>query len=597
MDRIVGKFIPVVALAFAGVLCSSVRGEIIAAWDFDYDSVTDVWGDSDGTIHGAACFAAGRPGAGKALELTGIEYARIGNESRFDVTDAMTVAAWIKVHAFDRPWQAIVTKGNTAWRLQRNASGKTLEFACSGLSIPGGSEWGSLPGKGSVDDGKWHHVVGVYDGSKMSLYVDGALDASQKASGKIAINDEPVCIGENSEEGRRCFKGLMDDVVILNHALDVEAVKRLHREGPVFLMPGTMADEFVQEAGQMVATLAAKEAVATLSRKISEYTQSQGDANEGSVYRDRYVSPDVYFLLAQAKEAASVPGSEVTGAYLQVVKQVPYRTHHVIDALLWLSEHLPVDEYATAAREFARCSRVLSYDVHQVAGRFERRDDWAGFERFWDALLSGMDLKGESAYACMSAAWTALRENESWARRFLDYCRSRRELTPHLFRRQEKLAVKHIEAGDFQKAAQVYRTIAGQCGPHETRAVYEYRRCECAFNANLYEDALQALNAFVAQYGKHDQAPIAGAMMLRGRCLVNVGQIDEAIDTFLDVSILYPQGALAAEASFLMGYCLIIQGRFEEATEGLQLVVRDYPQSEYAGKARLYLNRIETMAK
>ena len=63
MDRIVGKFIRVVALVFMGVLCSPIRSEIITAWDFDYDSVTDVWGDSDGTIQGPACFAASRPGA------------------------------------------------------------------------------------------------------------------------------------------------------------------------------------------------------------------------------------------------------------------------------------------------------------------------------------------------------------------------------------------------------------------------------------------------------------------------------------------------------------------------------------------------------
>ena len=31
----------------------------------------------------------------------------------------MTVAAWIKVREFNKTWQAIVTKGDTAWRLQR----------------------------------------------------------------------------------------------------------------------------------------------------------------------------------------------------------------------------------------------------------------------------------------------------------------------------------------------------------------------------------------------------------------------------------------------------------------------------------------------
>ena len=89
----------------------------------------------------------------------------------------MTVAAWIKPTALDKPWQAIVTKGEGAWRIQRNNETNTLEFACTGLHIANGNEYGSLFGNKALNPGEWHHIAGVYDGKKMSLYVDGALDS------------------------------------------------------------------------------------------------------------------------------------------------------------------------------------------------------------------------------------------------------------------------------------------------------------------------------------------------------------------------------------------------------------------------------------
>jgi tetratricopeptide (TPR) repeat protein len=287
----------------------------------------------------------------------------------------------------------------------------------------------------------------------------------------------------------------------------------------------------------------------------------------------------------------------VTAAYRQVITEVPYRADHVVDALLWLSGHLSADAYGQAVREFAGGSRVLSYDVRRAAGRFAQQGDWTAFERFLDALFSGMDPKQQSTYSCLSAAWVALQGNEPWAGRFLEYCRSRRTLAPHLFRQQEKQAAKHIEQNDHEKAAEIYRAIAAQCGPHETQIPYEYKICECVFHANRHGDALQALEAFINQYGRHDRAGISSAMMLKGRCHVNLSQVDEAIDTFFDLLIRYPHSAAAAEANFLMGYCLIIQGRFQDATEALKLVVQDYPQSEYAAKAHLYLDRMKTMAK
>jgi len=143
----------------------------------------------------------------------------------------VTVAAWIKVNRFDKEYQAIVTKGDSAWRLQRNANTDTLEFACSGLAIPDGSQWGGLYGNRSVNDGKWHHIAGVYDGRNMYIYIDGEVDSTQPASGPIGTNDHPVYIGENAEMTGRFWNGLIDDVRVYNGALGPAEIKALYNEG------------------------------------------------------------------------------------------------------------------------------------------------------------------------------------------------------------------------------------------------------------------------------------------------------------------------------------------------------------------------------
>ncbi len=156
------------------------------------------------------------------------DWVQVGNEPRFDCVTQVTVAAWIKVNRFDKEWQAIVTKGDSAWRLQRNQDKDNIEFACSGLNVPGGSPYGPLYGQKNVNDGRWHHIVGVYDGEKMYLYIDGVVDASQSASGGIATNNQPVCIGENAEMTGRFWNGLIDDVRIYNYALSEDAVKAVY---------------------------------------------------------------------------------------------------------------------------------------------------------------------------------------------------------------------------------------------------------------------------------------------------------------------------------------------------------------------------------
>jgi len=69
------------------------------------------------------------------------------------------------------------TKGNTSWRLEGTSGAKSVTFSTTGVSANV-----DMTGSRIVNDGLWHHVVAVYDGTNKYIYVDGTLDVSAPAA-------------------------------------------------------------------------------------------------------------------------------------------------------------------------------------------------------------------------------------------------------------------------------------------------------------------------------------------------------------------------------------------------------------------------------
>ncbi len=212
-------------------VAKDLTGGLIALWTFD-DGRGEIARDSSGkgnhgTVVGRAKWTKGIIGG--ALEFDGTnDFVSISNEGSFDIKDRITVAAWIKVDSFSKKWQSIVTKGDRAWRLHRANDTNRVGWACSNLSR---GEVGDLYGRTGVDDGRWHHVAGVLDGTRSSLFVDGKLEASEETSRAISVNDYPVLIGENAQHKGRQFRGFIDDVRIYDRALSVDELRALFEQG------------------------------------------------------------------------------------------------------------------------------------------------------------------------------------------------------------------------------------------------------------------------------------------------------------------------------------------------------------------------------
>jgi cytoskeletal protein CcmA (bactofilin family) len=178
----------------------------------------------DGTINGDCALVPGKVGGAINFDGNG-DF--IDVESFPNVSSQITVAAWIKVTAFDKPYQAIVTRGNTRWRLERYVSTNYVEFVVYTV----GGEYIYAGGSGAnVNDGQWHHIAGVYDGSTIGslLYVDGnSVGNVGEPSGNISTSSWPIYIGENAEKTGRYFNGLIDDVRIYNTALSQPGIRAI----------------------------------------------------------------------------------------------------------------------------------------------------------------------------------------------------------------------------------------------------------------------------------------------------------------------------------------------------------------------------------
>jgi hypothetical protein len=211
-----------------GKLWSFSTGRMVGWWKFDETegqiAVDSSGSGPDGKLVGDAHIISD-PVRGNVLSLDGDgDYVYCGHNPAFDLTDEITVAAWINITTVPTSWTAIVTKGDSAWRLSTVLDERRFHFAIT----PGGAG-ASIDGYIEVPTNQWHHVCGTYDGSYVRLYVDGVEDSESPVSygGTINTNAWEVLIGVNTKLPKHSWNGLIDDVRIYSYALSEDEIKAL----------------------------------------------------------------------------------------------------------------------------------------------------------------------------------------------------------------------------------------------------------------------------------------------------------------------------------------------------------------------------------
>jgi len=195
--------------------------EKISIW-YKFDEAKDgnVIDSSGNNLHGKLIGDAkiiSDPERGNVLSLDGDgDYVDCGNTPPFNHIELLTIAAWIKARAFDKDLQALITTGDGGIEFTRNGK------------FPLADTYGTI----DANDGKWHHVALVYDGTKFYLYMDSKLDSEALWPASMATNTTEeihILIGENAPETGHCWNGLIDDVRIYSYALSEAEIKALYK--------------------------------------------------------------------------------------------------------------------------------------------------------------------------------------------------------------------------------------------------------------------------------------------------------------------------------------------------------------------------------
>jgi hypothetical protein len=204
---------------------------LVARWEFEGN-----YNDSNGTNHGVPygdVTTVSDPCRGNVLSCDGDgDYVEIPGSNTpggvFDINNHITLSAWVKFSVLANNWPAIIAKGDDteSWRLTRAGKAKDpeapgIEFCASGVYLvedgwenPYGNVVGSVP----VNDDLWHHAAGVYDGSKICVYIDGIVDTCKDCSGTFTSSAYHVWIGANPVSKEE-WTGDLDDVRVYNAAL------------------------------------------------------------------------------------------------------------------------------------------------------------------------------------------------------------------------------------------------------------------------------------------------------------------------------------------------------------------------------------------
>ncbi len=179
----------------------------------------------------------GRIGAARTFDGND-DYLVLGNSNgAYDFSTAMYASAWVRVAGFEDAYQAIITKGDSSWRMARANTGSGVGFGWTN----GGTN-GNLLGDTPINDGEWHHVAIVQTQTTKYVFVDGAEDVDAQNNEQLDNNEYSVRIGMNEESNSppaRYWHGDIDEVRISAGARDAAWIFAEYRTtDPLFAMVG-----------------------------------------------------------------------------------------------------------------------------------------------------------------------------------------------------------------------------------------------------------------------------------------------------------------------------------------------------------------------
>jgi hypothetical protein len=242
-------------------LCASVQGQPTPVLHLSFDNVSgstvinDGSGSSamDGTLNGAGATIVPGGKFGNCLQVSGVNSADASVRIASAVVPlnvqagyAWTVAVWIKSSTQGGQW---AYQGDGGWAAGNTTLAMVVNNGATGVNGPaaGGVRYGQgwQQGTAVVDNGQWHHIVLVWDGTNKLQYVDGVLDtwvANQwNNTAGVGAQFWVGGGGPGEGDGQVCLNGLVDEAYVFDVALSASDIQKLYDNNSLTITPVPVA--------------------------------------------------------------------------------------------------------------------------------------------------------------------------------------------------------------------------------------------------------------------------------------------------------------------------------------------------------------------
>ena len=228
----------------AGLVTGGVYGlygvGLVLNYSFDNDSGVIARDSSASAIHGsyvnttaALARSPGLPGRSWAITLVGAEqqYVAVPERNALDV-DRFTAAALVRYTGIEN------TKTLGRWEVLEKAGAYWVNVRTNGHVRVGGffggctsASWKYLDSNIPIARDTWTHVASTYNGTRLTVWINGAQAGSMAVTGSTCSNNRPLAVGAKNYPGAGVLEafwdGQLDDIRLYRRALSATEIRAL----------------------------------------------------------------------------------------------------------------------------------------------------------------------------------------------------------------------------------------------------------------------------------------------------------------------------------------------------------------------------------
>ena len=173
-------------------------------------------------------------GQGLALSLTGAQHqfvdvpqSSVLDVNRFTLTGLIRYTG-IQNDATNGRWE-ILEKAGAYW-INLRTNGRIRVGGFFGSCTSSGA-WKFLDSTRTIATNTWTHVAGRYNGTTLTIWIDGTKAGSMAVSGATCSNDEPLAVGAKNAPAKGLLEafwdGQLDEVRVYSRALSATEIAAL----------------------------------------------------------------------------------------------------------------------------------------------------------------------------------------------------------------------------------------------------------------------------------------------------------------------------------------------------------------------------------